>query len=395
MGRRLARGGRGHPRHRRRIDARQRRRRVARRKRSGASCRSSRALGGAGALISIDTMKAAVAEAAIAAGAHIVNDVRGLQGDPDAAARGGAPRRRRDRHAQSRPARLDQAAARATRSRPASPSSSARSPSRGAPALRRTASRSIPASASASRRSRTSSSSRGCRSSPRSAFPILIGTSRKSFIGKVTGPRDAGPAHRHDRHQRRGGARRRGDRARPRRRRACRGDAHGGGDPRRRRRDARLDRRRPRPRRQYRRQPRSSSPRRSTGWRAHPGDRGRGGVRALRDAALGQDGPAALPERRRADRDDAVAARRCSTPCSTSSGSSAASASERWGPRTVDIDILLFGDEAIDEPGLHVPHPHLHERAFALAPLVDVMPDARAFRPPRRRLAGATPTAPA
>jgi 2-amino-4-hydroxy-6-hydroxymethyldihydropteridine diphosphokinase len=50
--------------------------------------------------------------------------------------------------------------------------------------------------------------------------------------------------------------------------------------------------------------------------------------------------------------------------------------SERWGPRTVDIDILVFGREAIDEPGLHIPHPHLIERAFALAPLIDVMPDA-------------------
>ena len=49
---------------------------------------------------------------------------------------------------------------------------------------------------------------------------------------------------------------------------------------------------------------------------------------------------------------------------------------ERWGPRTVDIDILLFGDQAIDEPGLHIPHPRLTERAFALAPLVDVMPNA-------------------
>jgi 2-amino-4-hydroxy-6-hydroxymethyldihydropteridine diphosphokinase len=49
---------------------------------------------------------------------------------------------------------------------------------------------------------------------------------------------------------------------------------------------------------------------------------------------------------------------------------------QRWGPRTVDIDILLYGEEPIDEPGLHVPHPHLHERAFALAPLVDVMPEA-------------------
>ena len=49
---------------------------------------------------------------------------------------------------------------------------------------------------------------------------------------------------------------------------------------------------------------------------------------------------------------------------------------ERWGPRTIDMDILLFGDEAIDGPGLHIPHPYLTERAFALAPLVDVMPEA-------------------
>lgn len=49
---------------------------------------------------------------------------------------------------------------------------------------------------------------------------------------------------------------------------------------------------------------------------------------------------------------------------------------ERWGPRTIDIDILLFGDVAVHEPGLHVPHPRLTERAFALAPLVDVMPKA-------------------
>jgi 2-amino-4-hydroxy-6-hydroxymethyldihydropteridine diphosphokinase len=49
---------------------------------------------------------------------------------------------------------------------------------------------------------------------------------------------------------------------------------------------------------------------------------------------------------------------------------------ERWGPRTVDIDILLFGNRAIEEPGLRIPHPRLPERAFALAPLVEVLPDA-------------------
>lgn len=41
----------------------------------------------------------------------------------------------------------------------------------------------------------------------------------------------------------------------------------------------------------------------------------------------------------------------------------------QWGPRTLDLDLLLYGDAVIDEPGLRVPHPHLHERAFALLPL--------------------------
>ena len=49
---------------------------------------------------------------------------------------------------------------------------------------------------------------------------------------------------------------------------------------------------------------------------------------------------------------------------------------ERWGPRTLDLDLLLFGDASVDEPGLRVPHPHLHERAFALLPLLDAWPDA-------------------
>ena len=39
---------------------------------------------------------------------------------------------------------------------------------------------------------------------------------------------------------------------------------------------------------------------------------------------------------------------------------------ERWGPRTIDLDLLLYGDESLDEPGLTLPHPRLHERRFAL-----------------------------
>ncbi|HLG07372.1 MAG TPA: 2-amino-4-hydroxy-6-hydroxymethyldihydropteridine diphosphokinase [Gaiellaceae bacterium] len=48
---------------------------------------------------------------------------------------------------------------------------------------------------------------------------------------------------------------------------------------------------------------------------------------------------------------------------------------ERWGPRTVDLDLLVYGDQVVDEPGLRVPHPRLHERRFALEPLVELDPE--------------------
>jgi 2-amino-4-hydroxy-6-hydroxymethyldihydropteridine diphosphokinase len=44
----------------------------------------------------------------------------------------------------------------------------------------------------------------------------------------------------------------------------------------------------------------------------------------------------------------------------------------RFGPRTIDLDLLLYGDERIDERGLEIPHPRLHERLFALEPLADL-----------------------
>ena len=46
----------------------------------------------------------------------------------------------------------------------------------------------------------------------------------------------------------------------------------------------------------------------------------------------------------------------------------------RFGPRTIDLDLLLYGDETIREPGLRVPHPRLHERRFALEPLAELDP---------------------
>jgi 2-amino-4-hydroxy-6-hydroxymethyldihydropteridine diphosphokinase len=48
--------------------------------------------------------------------------------------------------------------------------------------------------------------------------------------------------------------------------------------------------------------------------------------------------------------------------------------SGRWGPRTLDLDLLVYGDEIVDEPGLRVPHPRIHERRFALEPLAELDP---------------------
>ena len=46
----------------------------------------------------------------------------------------------------------------------------------------------------------------------------------------------------------------------------------------------------------------------------------------------------------------------------------------RFGPRTIDLDLLLYDEETVDEPGLTVPHPRLHERRFALEPLAELAP---------------------
>jgi len=53
----------------------------------------------------------------------------------------------------------------------------------------------------------------------------------------------------------------------------------------------------------------------------------------------------------------------------------------RWGPREIDIDVLLFGDERIDEPDFKVPHPGLWERDFVLRPLGELRPDILESKP--------------
>lgn len=49
----------------------------------------------------------------------------------------------------------------------------------------------------------------------------------------------------------------------------------------------------------------------------------------------------------------------------------------RWGPREIDLDLLLYGDQQINRRGLIVPHPSMHERAFVLAPLRELRPEYR------------------
>ena len=50
---------------------------------------------------------------------------------------------------------------------------------------------------------------------------------------------------------------------------------------------------------------------------------------------------------------------------------------EKWGPRTIDLDLLLYDDQIIEEPGLTIPHPRMHQRRFVLEPLAQIAPQLR------------------
>jgi 2-amino-4-hydroxy-6-hydroxymethyldihydropteridine diphosphokinase len=75
---------------------------------------------------------------------------------------------------------------------------------------------------------------------------------------------------------------------------------------------------------------------------------------------------------------------------------------ERWGPRTIDVDVLTFDARTIDEPDLEVPHPRMHERGFVLLPLAELeadpmLPGGRslgALRLPPDAVAGVVVSAP-
>ena len=91
--------------------------------------------------------------------------------------------------------------------------------------------------------------------------------------------------------------------------------------------------------------------------------------------------------RRSAQHNPTISTRRCvfalhsrRSPCSSCSSASNESCGrvrrERWGPRTLDLDLLFISGQAVDLPGLVVPHRELTQRAFALLPLLDVAPEA-------------------
>ena len=72
---------------------------------------------------------------------------------------------------------------------------------------------------------------------------------------------------------------------------------------------------------------------------------------------------------------------------------------ERWGPRTIDVDVLLYDERTVDEPDLVVPHPRLAERAFVVLPLLElepdpILPDGRRLVEQRIDVSGVVPFAP-
>jgi 2-amino-4-hydroxy-6-hydroxymethyldihydropteridine diphosphokinase len=76
---------------------------------------------------------------------------------------------------------------------------------------------------------------------------------------------------------------------------------------------------------------------------------------------------------------------------------------ERWGPRVIDLDVLTYGHEVVEEPGLQIPHPRMHERGFVLVPLLELeaeppLPGGRTLarlRLPPDALTGVRPFGPA
>jgi 2-amino-4-hydroxy-6-hydroxymethyldihydropteridine diphosphokinase len=106
---------------------------------------------------------------------------------------------------------------------------------------------------------------------------------------------------------------------------------------------------------------------------------GRAGVRVVRTSSLFETEPVGPPQpnfvNAAVEIETALSARELLRACMEVEAELGRTRDERWGPRTIDVDVLLYDDELIDEPGLRVPHPRMHERAFVLVPLAELAPD--------------------
>lgn len=113
---------------------------------------------------------------------------------------------------------------------------------------------------------------------------------------------------------------------------------------------------------------------------------GHAGIRVLRSSRVYETDPVGPPQpdylNAVVEVETALAARELLHACLDVERELGRVRTERWGPRVIDVDILTYGDETIDEPDLIVPHPRMHERAFVLVPLADLDPGATAAAGP-------------
>jgi 2-amino-4-hydroxy-6-hydroxymethyldihydropteridine diphosphokinase len=75
--------------------------------------------------------------------------------------------------------------------------------------------------------------------------------------------------------------------------------------------------------------------------------------------------------------DTALTPRRLLAACKQVEGEFGRASTVRWGPRVIDLDILLYGDLVVGEPDLEIPHPRMHERTFVLIPLAEIDTEVR------------------
>ena len=119
------------------------------------------------------------------------------------------------------------------------------------------------------------------------------------------------------------------------------------------------------------------------------------GVSVLRTSSVYETDPVGPPQpdfyNAVVEIDTTLAPRELLDACKTVERSLGRIERERWGPREIDLDIVLFGDEHVDEPGLAIPHPQLALRAFVVVPLREIDPSlaseitadgVRLFAPP-------------